>query len=235
MEFDLLLLTSILLFAVALIVSLLYYKRLRELRQKYEEARDVVGDIVVSFNSQLRGYEEKLEAVSQKTAVVSSKNERVASTLKEQVGRLEKIAGKLDALSGSDQRLVAHVQAIDKRMESLATAQDGITKRLEEVEKIGEIISAAPKPESIKIEAPIPIKRERALAPLTETELRVLKTLANNSPKTAPEIRNEIKLTREHTARLMKKLYEEGYLERSTQKIPYAYRIKKEMLKILKR
>jgi DNA-binding Lrp family transcriptional regulator len=62
-----------------------------------------------------------------------------------------------------------------------------------------------------------------------------LKLLADDSPKTAPEIREEIKLTREHTARLMKKLYEEGYLERSTQKIPYTYRIKKEMLKLLEK
>jgi tRNA G46 methylase TrmB len=44
-----------------------------------------------------------------------------------------------------------------------------------------------------------------------------------------------IKLTREHTARLMKKLYQGGYLERRTDKAPYAYRVKEEMLKILKK
>jgi len=42
-----------------------------------------------------------------------------------------------------------------------------------------------------------------------------------------------VKLSREHTARLMKKLYEEGYLERETGKIPFKYTVKKEMEKLL--
>ena len=49
------------------------------------------------------------------------------------------------------------------------------------------------------------------------------------------EIREKIGLTREHTARLMKKLYKDGYLERDTHKMPYIYRLKEEMQKILKR
>jgi DNA-binding MarR family transcriptional regulator len=41
----------------------------------------------------------------------------------------------------------------------------------------------------------------------------------------APEIGRSLLKTREHTARLMKKLYEEGYIERETNKIPYTYKI----------
>jgi hypothetical protein len=52
---------------------------------------------------------------------------------------------------------------------------------------------------------------------------------------TAPDVKDEINLTREHTARLMKKLYETGYLERETRKLPYYYSIKEEMVKILKK
>ena len=233
--FDLLLLASILLFAVTVIASVLYYKQIRGLREKYEEARDVVGDIVVSFNSQLRRYEEKLSAISHKTGVFSTRNERLVSKVKEHDGRLKKIVSKINTLSGIEQKVSAQIQDVNKRIESLVAAQKTITKKIADVEKLGQRISAAPKAEKTKIEAPIPIQREKALAPLTETELRVLKILSDNSPKTAPEIREEIKLTREHTARLMKKLYEEGYLERGVQKIPYTYRIKKEMLKILKK
>jgi chromosome segregation ATPase len=233
--FDLLLLASILLFAVTVIVSALYYKQIRGLREKYEEARDVVGDVVVSFNNQLRGCEEKLDTVFHKTGALCSSHERTRSKVKEHDEHLMKIVGKVNAFSESEQKITAQIQDVDRRIESLVTAQETITKKLEEVEKLGQRSSVVPKAESAKIEAPIPIKREKALAPLTETELRVLKTLTEDGPKTAPEIRERIKLTREHTARLMKKLYEEGYLERSTQRIPYTYRIKKEMLKILKK
>jgi chromosome segregation ATPase len=220
---------------MTVIASALYYRQIRGLREKYEEARDVVGDIVLSFNSQLRGYKERLAAISHKTGVLSSSHERIRTTVKEYDEQLKNVTSKIDAFSAIEQKVPEEIQQVKREIDSLVAEQERITKRIAEVEKLGKEISATPKAEKAKIEAPIPIKREKALAPLTETELRVLKILAENGPKSAPEIRDKIELTREHTARLMKKLYEEGYLERSTQKIPYTYRIKKEMLKILKK
>jgi DNA-binding Lrp family transcriptional regulator len=81
----------------------------------------------------------------------------------------------------------------------------------------------------------VPIKRDKAMASLTDTEVEVLEFLSAEGPKTAPEIKEKVRLSREHTARLMKKLYEEGYLERETGKLPFKYSIKKEMEKLLKK
>ncbi len=64
-------------------------------------------------------------------------------------------------------------------------------------------------------------------ARLTATEMKVLKVLATSGPKTASEIREIIGKTREHSGRLMKKLFLEGYVERDTTTIPYTYRISK--------
>ena len=233
--FDLLLLASFLLFAVIIIASVLYYKRIRELREKYEGARDVVGDIVVSFNSQLQRYEDKLDAISDKVTVLSSGHDKTRSEVKEHGEQLKKIVSKINVFSAIERKVPAKIQDANRRIESLVASQKEIAEKIEELERFKEKISTAPKAEKAKVDAPIPIKREKALAPLTETELRVLEILAENGPKTAPKVRHEIELTREHTARLMKKLYEEGYLERGVQKIPYTYRIKKEMLKILKK
>jgi DNA-binding MarR family transcriptional regulator len=63
----------------------------------------------------------------------------------------------------------------------------------------------------------------------------VLEMLTSEGSKTAPEIKDRIRLSREHTARLMKKLYEKGYLERETGKIPFRYSVKKEMKKFLRK
>ena len=93
-------------------------------------------------------------------------------------------------------------------------------------------LSAAPE---IRIEPVIPIKRDKAMASLTDTEIAVLEMLAAEGAKTAPEIKERVQLSREHTARLMKKLYEEGYLERETGKIPFKYNVKKEMERFLKK
>ena len=87
----------------------------------------------------------------------------------------------------------------------------------------------------MKAEPVIPIKRDKAMAALTDTEIAVLEMLSTEGSKTAPEIKERVQLSREHTARLMKKLYEEGYLERETGKIPFKYNVKKEMEKFLKK
>ena len=232
--FDLLLLASFLLFAVIVIASVLYYKRIRELREKYEEARDVVGDIVVSFNSQLQRHEDKLDAIFHKTTVLSSFHDKTRSEVKEHGEQLKKIVSRINVFSAIERKAPAKIQEVNRRIETLVTSQEEIVEKIREFERVRDKIPTA-KAEKAKVEAPIPIKREKALAPLTETELRVLEFLGEEGPKTAPEVRDEIELTREHTARLMKKLYEEGYLERGVQKIPYTYRLKKEMLKILRK
>ena len=57
----------------------------------------------------------------------------------------------------------------------------------------------------------------------TPTELEVLTMLANEGPKSAPEIGRAVGRSREHTARLMKKLFEEGYIRRDQTRIPFRY------------
>jgi CRP-like cAMP-binding protein len=57
----------------------------------------------------------------------------------------------------------------------------------------------------------------------TPTELQVLTLLANEGPKSAPEIGRFVGRSREHTARLMKKLFDEGYVRRDQARIPFRY------------
>ncbi len=57
----------------------------------------------------------------------------------------------------------------------------------------------------------------------TPTELQVLTLLMSEGPKSAPEIGRAIGRSREHTARLMKKLHEEGYVRRDQTRIPFRY------------
>ena len=57
----------------------------------------------------------------------------------------------------------------------------------------------------------------------TPTELQVLTLLANRGPKSAPEIGKFVGRSREHTARLMKKLFDEGYVRRDQTRIPFRY------------
>ena len=71
----------------------------------------------------------------------------------------------------------------------------------------------------------------KTLFKLTKTEKEILQILITDGAKTAPEIERTIKKTREHTSRLMKKLWQEGYIERDTNSIPFIYRPTKELEK----
>lgn len=216
-----LLLTAVLLVSTVAVL-IVYYRRIKSVGEKYEEAKSVVGDVVVSYNTQLQMQEETLEKLSYKVEGIDARSE----TMMQRIGDIENhetaLPSKLADLAGRQESLVKDLATVKSELEKLRNTQESFEKQ----------ISSAPE---ARIETAIPIRRERALEPLTETELHVLEFIAAEGQKTAPEIRDMIKLTREHSARLVKKLYEEGYLERDTVKTPYKYRVKDEMLKILKK
>lgn len=222
---DPLLLTTILLLLVTLGAAALYHWRIKAAHGEYEEARDIVGDVVLSFNKELQRQDERLRAVAYKTEAFSSKFEDAMKKVKDHDRQLKELVAKVEATSGIKQEASVQIEKLNKKVESIIETQKNLMQKIAE----------APTVPEARIETAIPIKKEKALAPLTETELSALEFLATEGEKTAPEIKNQIKLTREHTARLMKKLYEKGYLERDTQKMPYTYRVKKEMQKILRK
>jgi len=233
-EFDPFLAATAILLVLTMGTALLYYKRIRRVHEEYEKAKGVVGDIVISFDRQLERQEGKLNEMTRRTDALSSKNEMVADKIGDGEARLATFASEIKDLSKTVQEVSGRFEGVDKKLEEMAKVQEGIAQRVDEIEKAGQ---RAPrlKASETKIETAIPIKKERALAPLTETELGVLEILAVEGEKTASEIKKRIQLSREHTSRLMRKLYEDGYLERDTRKIPYTYHVKEEMLKILKK
>jgi len=234
MYYDVVMLTAISLLGITVAAIVLYYRRIREVQVEYEKARDVIGDIVVSFGREMEQQRRVVEKTVHRVEALSARNEKLNGELKEQKKKLAKLAVEIKELLRIKEKLSGRMEEIDGKLEKLMKLQKNLIERIESLEKrrIPEV------PVKTREESPriaIPFKREKVLAPLTDTELRVLKILAEEGEKRAPEIQRRIKLTREHTARLMKKLYTEGYLERDTSRIPYTYRIKKEMLEILKR
>jgi len=216
--------TAVLL-SLTVTTTLLYYGRIRRVSKAYEEAKSVVSDIVISFDKQMQRQEDQFAATTQKVETLTAKSERLSQHLDEQESHFAScLADMTSKVAG-----LTNLETVKSDLENLRKQLRDLVKAQEEFKEHVVAVSDS------QIETAIPIKKERALAPLTETELRVLEFIAGAGEKTAPEIRETIKLTREHTARLMKKLYEEGYLERRSEKTPYVYRVKEEMLKILKK
>jgi uncharacterized membrane protein len=233
MYVDLLLLAALLLLATTFGSFLLYYRRMKKTQEEYRKARNVIGDIVTSFNSQLEKQGRRLGMVLRQIETVSSETERVAEKIEGYDNVSTSLAKELEVASQAEKKTALQIQGIGKKVDEIGKVQEELSQKLREIERTErELQEPTPK---TSIEAAIPIRKDKALAPLTETELGVLEILAEEGQMTAPEIREKISLTREHTSRLMKKLYGDGYLERNTGKMPYVYSIKEEMLKILRR
>jgi hypothetical protein len=209
-----------------------YYRLLRRAQKEYENAKATIDDVVFSFNRQLRQEAEKLETISYKVEANSSKTDKTLKNAEDAEKRIVDVENKVVEALEEREHMTLRLEEIDKKVRDTVTSQEMLSTKISAIE---EQTRQFPMPPETKIEAVIPLRREKALAPLTETELSVLEMLSTEGPKTAPETKGKVKLSREHTARLMKKLYEDGYLDRDTGKIPFKYSIKKEMEKLLKK
>ncbi|PVX24054.1 MAG: hypothetical protein CW691_08825 [Candidatus Bathyarchaeum sp.] len=215
-----LIVTSVLLFGTVSALFL-YYRRIITLRQEYYNAKGAVRDIVVSVDNQFKRQKEGVLFVAQQVENVMLENSKVVKKVEDYEEQLTELTNLVSNSPNTEDKVSGQLEQMRSEVENIKQAQAKVMTKLVEIEKIKK---ERPIPET-KIEAAIPIKKESALAPLTETELAVLETINKEGEKTAPEIREKIGLTREHSARLMKKLYKDGYLERDTHKMPYVYRL----------
>jgi hypothetical protein len=229
---DLLLILIGVLLAATVGASAEYYRQIRKAQREYEKAKGAVEDIVLSFNRELKREADRLEIMAYKVEGSTSK----ADTGLKRIDNIEKkivpFESQVNTLSENNTSIIAKLTSVDIKMRDIETSHDIIKTKIAGLEDQVQKFSSAPE---VRSEPVIPIRRDKAMAALTDTELAVLEMLSTEGPKTAPEIKERVRLSREHTARLMKKLYEEGYLERETGKIPFKYSVKKEMEKLLKK
>jgi DNA-binding MarR family transcriptional regulator len=225
----LLMLIGVLLTATV-VASVEYYRHVRKAQKEYEKAREALEDIVLSFNRELKREADRLELVAYKvegsTAKANSSLKRVES-IEQKIAPIE---SKVSAIHGNDETVLSKIAEFDNKTHDIEVVQQTLKTKITELET--QVQKFAEFPE-IRREPVIPIRRDKAMAALTDTEVIVLEMLSVEGPKTAPQIKDRVRLSREHTARLMKKLYEKGYLERETGKIPFRYSIKEEMKKFL--
>lgn len=229
-DYQVLIIESLLL-SVIVGASIVYLRQIRRGRREYKQAKHAVEDIVLSFNRQFRRIAERLETVAYKVEANSSKSEKALARTGEIQSHLPIIETQLSTVFTGKQAIENQLVELNRAFNELKVSQEALTSKVADIMDRSKQSSLA----DAGLETAIPIRREKALSPLTETELRALELLAAEGAKTAPEIKWRIKLSREHTARLMKKLYEEGYLERDPSKIPFKYSVKKEMEKFLKK
>ncbi len=187
---------------------------------------------VAPLESKLNQISSEVNAMTEVVSAISETNAKTIEKLASvDVGVIDT---KLQDIEVSQEKLLG----VDTKVCDIEATQEALKGKIRGLEEQLQKLTFMPESRSevaMSAMPVMPIKRDKAMAALTNTEVAVLEFLAAEGPKTAPEIKEKVQLSREHTARLMKKLYETGYLERETGKLPFKYSVKKEMEKILRK
>ena len=228
MEIALLVSASLSLFTCAIVF--IYFRKMKEVSRRYVEAKGIIGDVILRFKADLQSQANRIRSISQVTEALSAQVE-LPDLVQKLTAEVDGIKNVLSTASAGITRLSTETDELTKKVERLTSQQ------AEDEKRIGLLASSRGKAAAVgeRIEAAIPIRKDRAMSGLTDTELSVLEILVIEGDKTSNQIRARMELTREHIGRLMKSLYARGYIERRTDRLPYTYRIKDEMLNILKK
>ena len=220
------------LLAATIGASVEYYRQIRKAKKEYEKAKEAVEDIVLSFNRELQREADKIEIMAYRVESSTSKADAGLKRVESIEKKVAPFESQIKAIAENSADSLARVKDVDEKMRDVEASHETLKAKIAGLEEQLQKFFLVPEGKS---EPVIPIKRDKAMAALTDTEVVVLEMLSMEGAKTAPEIKDRVHLSREHTARLMKKLYEEGYVERETGKIPFKYNVKKEMAKLLKK
>jgi len=176
---------------------------------EYEDSKDAVRNITFGFSRQVKRMESNLERIERDT--------------------LQAKYMANEALSNRQDNSEATLAGLEK-VKELSNRVTGIEESIETMKNDLNKLASQPRViQSTQVDAPIPVQGDDILAELTETELEVLKMIVDTGEGTVPEIKEIIDKTREHTARVLKKLYDKGFVDRNTSSMPYRYSIRKEI------
>ncbi|MCX6655242.1 MAG: MarR family transcriptional regulator [Candidatus Bathyarchaeota archaeon] len=200
---------------VTVVASIIFYRKIQEATSEYEGAKESVRNITFGFTRQVNRLQQD---------IVKTENE---------VTQAKVVAS--EALRNSGEAKEAILKGLEA-VKSLQNRVDSTESEVESIRKEMQKLALAPKQRVVvrqDVMGPIPVQQGNILSQITETELTALKKIAELGEGTVPEIKNHIGTTREHTARMLKKLYESGFVDRSTNAMPYRYSIRKEIRDII--
>ena len=199
------------------IIVIIYIRKSLNVSREYLQAKNIIEEVILSFRKDIEELKKRIEDFEGRFSHL-------------ELPGLKQIKIDLETISTKVNRLQESYLELNNKIEKMKANMNRTSKENVQDEEL-----RREREQKMRFESVFPLEKEKAITSLTPTELRVLEILCSEGDKTVREIRSRIGLTREHTGRLMKSLYDKGYVERRTDRIPYVYRIKEEMRKILSR
>ena len=176
-------------------------------KQALVESSSLISIIVDALSSRIQRSE---------SVIVQLRSDVEATTQ-----RSETLAGEQATLRVSHEETLHHLQEILANDKKLILEFEQLKSKLNAIQQRSPATDALPKRENLAAL----VSDGDLLATLTPTERMTLEILRDEGAKAAPEIGKRLKKSREHTSRLMKKLYMEGYVDRESNHAPFRYKL----------
>lgn len=206
---------SILVLIVTVIVGWKAVRAFKQSRQAVTESASLLGVIVNALTSRIESSESLVSSLRLDFETVTERSNELESKHSNlQTGHLQVLKYLQDALS-NDKRFVLELGQLKARLTSI------------------EQTPAARTSPQTQARTEFPISSSDITTTLAPTELQTLEILRREGPKAAPELGKRMRKSREHMARLMKKLYMEGYVDRETNHAPFRYKLNEKVRQTL--
>jgi len=173
--------------------------------KEYRDARTVVKAVITTYGKKLVRQEETCRSISTELA-----------HLRGSIEKLETHESEVSQVSQATSASVELTQALKETSDNLRLLNERLS--IQDGDPINQVQIDRSKETRLNLVT-------RGSQEVTSTEVFTLKILATEGAKASTELHKRVGRSREHFARLMKRLYERGYVDRDTSKIPFTYRI----------
>lgn len=203
------------LLAFTVIVGTRAIHAFRQSKQAVTESASLISVIVDALSSRV-----------EQSEFVMNELQSDMENVKQRSAGLE---GEQASLRSSHLQLLRHLQEILANDKHLILELGQLKEKFSSFQQKAPAAAASPKREGLGAV----MSTGDILASLTPTERQTLEMLGREGPKAAPELGKRLKKSREHTSRLMKKLYLEGYVDRESNRAPFRYKLNEAVLSAL--
>lgn len=219
-----LLIPSLIFIIIIIILTYKYYIKILDAQKEYAVAKQLVRNIVLTFRKRVNEQNTKVDDILYDIEELQSSIEKRRKQETYFQDNINDIIKNMTSVFTINKKLVDNFIVMNTKIDKLKTTDKILYDTLELFKKEQKELLQKP---ILKL----PSDQRKSFVKLTRTEIQIIQILLSEGAKTAPKIMDEINKTREHTSRLMKKLWQEGYIERDTNSIPFIYRPTKELKK----
>jgi len=202
---------SLLSLCIVAIVGLKTIRSFQQSKQAVIESASLLTVIVDALTSRIQRSESALTNLRSDIATVARHGDTLETEQTHLHTSYEQMTRQVQEILSSNKKLIVDLEQVKMKISEISHGQQTV-EGLPSRENFATVLSEGD-----------------LLSRLTSTERVTLEILRVEGSKGAPELGKRLKKSREHTSRLMKKLYMEGFVKRESNHAPFRYKLNEEV------